>query len=809
MQRTLLWFLPVIVLLFARSASALTLDAENIGISKWIPKQGDEVSWLVPVVNDGESPFEGEVIVSFRCGRRGEQPGKPSTVRKHLKLQLRQSEDLTFKWPAPRNGYYRVEFALQGTDQRASKELAVTRDDVHFAWFGAPKTFRWCNVPTTVKDADQSWWLRRGAIPAHWKGGVCYKNWPVERFVEDWGKSDWIAIDEVGGPGEVTDKFLAAWKQLKQRKPHQWTAVWFMGAHAYWRDIRKLVDLFLPEIYLNYSGNHLGHFEPYFRTAREAGVMDQMIPGLGINQIKDKQGRVTNSPTQEDVLRQIRYLKRAAPELKGVGFFTSNSAAPGVAEYADGLCEEYYIKPVLTIRNPGRPIALSGKPADPKRVASIAVKNVGNMDAEDVRIEWRWGRPESAQVKSEIVREWPVGREKTFSVEVTCEVGWMPLEFRVVPREGYTVVDGVATATITRPPGSLASAVVAVLAAGATNFVWPQFGGVGAGGSLRAVELEPDGKLGAEMPCAALPARPGISETQAVLLTRMDRPRVALLSAGGDRAIEGPRHLRKGSEFTVSNNHYETTLDLATDQLVSIGPRGGMANVLRQPLELKAIGHEGFQGARIEELPGCLVVTVSYDSEKASGESQYLFFTDSPAIRIARSWRPKGELTLKGAGDRCGLFQKGGTFALQAGVGGPVKRGQLQDGNKYRDLLFGYLGERPRPDNADRAGWIDFSYGAEGADGGLGVAIEYRWTDSDSNSYDVTRLYDASDWLEVLYLWGKEKVFSRPQKSCIWLVPHRRLDFSDEHVAPPAQELWQRLHAEQLSAVHGPSAAGD
>ena len=111
--------------------------------------------------------------------------------------------------------------------------------------------------------------------------------------------------------------------------------------------------------------------------------------------------------------------------------------------------------------------------------------------------------------------------------------------------------------------------------------------------------------------------------------------------------------------------------------------------------------------------------------------------------------------------------------------------------------LFGYLGGRPGPDNANKAGWIDFSYGDDS--GGLGVAIDYRWDDSDTKSYDVTRLYDASDWLEVLYLWGAEKTFSRPQKSCIYLIPHGPMDFVDEAVVAPAKALWDRLHREQLA----------
>ncbi len=68
-------------------------------------------------------------------------------------------------------------------------------------------------------------------------------------------------------------------------------------------------------------------------------------------------------------------------------------------------------------------------------------------------------------------------------------------------------------------------------------------------------------------------------------------------------------------------------------------------------------------------------------------------------------------------------------------------------------------------------------------------------------SYDVTRLYDARDWLEVLYLWGKEKTFTRPQRSCLYLIPHRRLDFTDESITPPAKALWDQLHAWQLAVA--------
>ncbi len=794
---------PLLLLTLAGTVFGLTLDRDNIGISRMIPKEGEQVVWQVPVANDAEEAFAGDVTVTMRSSRRGERLGKPMSVTKTVKLAPRQNEDFAFSWTPPRNGYFRVLFKLQGTGQSVVRDVAVTKDDVYFVWFGAPKEFKWCNVPTTVKREDEAWWLRRGAIPAQWKGGVCYKEWSVQKFVESWGASDWIAIDEVGGPGEVTDKFIAAWKRLKRQKPDQWIAVWYMGAHQYWKDVADLVDLFVPEIYLNYRGNHLGQFDAYFRVAREAGVMAQVIPGLGINQIKDKQKRVTNSPTKADVLRQFQYVKRTAPELRGIGFFTAYSAAPGVAEYADALCEQYYIKPVLTLQNLGDPIAVSGKPTDEKRTASVKVGNVGGMDAEDVLVEWRWG-DQGAKPKRETVSEWPVGEAKTFHCELSCSVGWAPLEFRIVPRAGYTVLDGIARECVIRPPQGFAQAGSVVIPAGAPGpATAARFASVDSPGPFQATELVGGIARPLDVPCASLPARPGTQEQLVVFpcASRADRTRVILLKPGGGTVAGAPSYSREGSVLSVTTEYYRAKLDLATDQLVSLGPRGGLENIFKGAWHLRAAGHEGFQQAKVRELPGALVVTIPYDSEKAAGESQYVFLDYSPAIRVARSWRPKGEVALKGAGDRCGLFQQGGSFALQAGVGGPVRRGALQDGRKYRDLLFGYLGERPRPENADKAGWIDFSYGADEFDGGLGVVIDYRWQDSDTKSYDVTRLYDASDWLEVLYLWGKEKTFVRPQKSCVYLIPHRRLDFTDESILPPAQALWNQVHARQLALV--------
>ncbi len=822
--------LTALCLLVALRAHALIIDDPNLGTSKMIPKAGDTVTWLVPVLNDPADatsrvptggPFEGEVTVTLRSARGDEALGAPVPVTRPVKLASGQSQDFAFPWTPPRNGYWRVVFELQGRDQRVTRRVAVTENDTWFVWFGAPQRFRWCNVPTTVRPGEEAWWLRRGAIPAQWKGGVCDKQLSVDEFVRNWGAADWIAIDEVGGPDATTDKFIAAWAKLRAAKPKQWIAVWYMGAHHYWRDIKDLVDLFLPEIYLNYLGNDLANFDRYFRVAREAGVMDKVIPGLGINEITDEHKRVTCSPTRADVLRQFRYLKRTAPGLRGIGFFTSDSAAPGVAEYADGLCEDYYLKPVIAFQDLAEPIKVSAPRPDGRREAAVTVHNVGGMDAEGVRLEGFWGPArEGEQSAFEAVADLRAGAEQTFTLALPPFTGARKLRFRLLADERFTLLDDHAATWVVNLRPEDRGATVAVVPAGEPDpAVFPCLEPAPSAEPVHALELAPGLKTTLATPCAVLPPRPGTEEKLVAfsLPPRRDRDRVILLKPGPRPQWRLPpaspagapaappvvplTFTRAGTTLTVTGGFYQARLDLGADEISALGPRGGVENLFLGPWTFNVEGHEGCGAARVTELPGCLVVTVPYSSAKAAGESQYLFFAASPAIRVARSWAPRGEVKLQYAGDRCGLFQRGGTFALQAGVGAPVTHGRLHDSTDYRDLLFGYLGDVPRPDNADRMGWLDFSYGPEGCNGGLGVAVEYRWEDSGTKEYDVTRLYDAADWLEVLYQWGGEKTFRKPQKSCLWLIPHLSRDFSDEAVTPPAQALWRRLHAKQLAAV--------
>jgi hypothetical protein len=149
----------------------------------------------------------------------------------------------------------------------------------------------------------------------------------------------------------------------------------------------------------------------------------------------------------------------------------------------------------------------------------------------------------------------------------------------------------------------------------------------------------------------------------------------------------------------------------------------------------------------------------------------------------------------------CGLRQRGGVYALQPGVGGPIRRGQLRDSSDYCDLLFGYLGASPSPDNARLAGWFDCAFAQDGG-GGLGVALERRWEAAHSDvGYDVTRYYDGSDGLSVLNLWGKELAVRAPQTQIVYLLPHGPLALDQPTVVGPAQRLWIHLQTRARAAL--------
>jgi hypothetical protein len=197
----------------------------------------------------------------------------------------------------------------------------------------------------------------------------------------------------------------------------------------------------------------------------------------------------------------------------------------------------------------------------------------------------------------------------------------------------------------------------------------------------------------------------------------------------------------------------------------------------------------GFGEPAVETGPLGPVITVPVRNELIEGYSRYAFI--GGFVEITRWFRAlAGEVEVQGAGEGAQLEQRPGSYASMFGLGSPVGSGRLQVGNEYRDLYFGQISLAP--EHCERAGWLDFCWDEPHAVG-MGVAIGRKWARQASRvDYDVTRLYDAADWIEIAYVWGKPIAVAE-EWSRVYVVPHGPVAL-DEGQPSPAQALYERVH---------------
>ncbi len=395
-------------------------------------------------------------------------------------------------------------------------------------------------------------------------------------------------------------------------------ALWYMGVHDYWRDVRDCVDLFVPEIYLNYGGNHLGKIDAYVRRTRQVGCMDRMIPGLGINVVEDKDKHPTVVPTQEDVLRQIRHLKTIAPELNGVGFFTSDSAAPGVAEYADELCRTYYLNPVLTLVPDSLEARISGRSLK----LSATLRNCGGMTARDVRVQFGSGYGSDFQSAVEqAIPALAAGREAGVTATLAPQPGVHCCAVRLASPRGIatlqdslwtTVAKGVPedTSVVVQPPTDTPEAGL------------PLFVDVPMEAHFNAAcGLDENGRMTARVPAALLPGLPGDAGAVATWVPRslpLGQPAAFGLTAGRGSGGEATPE-RNGNLLGINMADYTSILDLVNDQITSLKQRADGPDLIGSAWRFTSTGCAGAQAAQVTPLSGGLLVTIPFTNPQAEG----------------------------------------------------------------------------------------------------------------------------------------------------------------------------------------------
>lgn len=644
---------------------------------------------------------------------------------------------------------------------RASIQVPVTARRVDFAWYQAEAghELRWPTVQLSCPEEHRDYWKNRGVIPARWCGAACGADKPIEHFIRGWSSHEAIAIDEFGGPPEHCEKFYKALVEARKLNPKAFIAVWFMGSGEYWPKLRDVIDLFLPEIYLNYHSFNLSRFDPYIRHARESGCFNKTLPGLGINVVTDEKGNVRCRPTPEQIVAQVRYLKQIAPDLRGLAFFTYGSAEPAVRAAADQACEDYFLRPVADLVD-FHVSPVRGKPGD-SATAVLVIRNAGGMPARGLQLWLTDGADKKLLWKGDL----DAGVERKLSFTWRPRPGWREVALKIAPTAGVTILRGEQRAVLVR----LASTTPMAIARHAqlANFPAPVFLPVPREFRVfMAAPVGPDGKaMGQAAPVQTVDGPDGRRaiwfDSQPNACAKLWQ--LSQTAPPGARVIEP---LQEGTVFTVAPGEAAFVLDASQDALTSI--KFGGREILASPWKMNWEAWRGFGEPVVDSGPLGCVITVPVRNELIEGYSRYAFL--GGFVEITRWFRAlAGEVAVQGAGEGAQLEQRPGSFASMFGLGSPISTGRLEVTSEYRDLYFGQISLAP--EHCERAGWLDFCWDAP-YPVGMGVAIGRKWAKQASRAdYDVTRLYDAADWIEIAHVWGRPVTVGEDW-SRVYLVPH-------------------------------------
>ncbi len=674
------------------------------------------------------------------------------------------------------------EIAAGGKRLQARLRVPVTARRVDFAWYQAERgrELRWVTIQLTCgKPEEREYWRRRGVLPARWCGAACGKHKPVEFFAERWSSHDAIAIDEFGGDKKTCEKFYRALIEARKRNPHNFIAVWFCGCYDLWPKLRELIDLFLPEVYLNYTTYDLGRFDRIVALAKRAGVFDKMLVGLGINVVKNKDGSVRYRPTPVELVEEIRYLKQIAPDLRGVAFFTYGSAEPAVRAAMDWACLRYFVQPAVDL------LSAEARPeqAPPGQTARVTVtlRNAGGMDADGIWVAVRGGKRTLARQRIALA----AGEQKKMGLTVQPDAGVRELVVAVEPPKGVSVLRGSAAVPVARTSGAVVAYAPAVEAVNRMPLPWEALG-VEAG---RVRLLDASGRPLRTAPTATI--QPPGQQARTVWVAPGDLGERATFWA-----LDGPQRQglsacpvrvqrRADGALVIESGTYAAVLAPADDAIASLKVDG--VELLKSPWRVGWSDWKGFGEAQVAQTAVGVRVLVPVRNERLGGWSQYVFYP--AAIEIERSFSAPRPLTVEHVAEGARIKQRAGRFARQwAGVGTRVSSGCLQVSSRYRDIYFGATCLSGKW--ASRGGWFDFCWDKPRA--GLGVAIARMWQDRASRvNYDVTRYYDGGDFFEIAQIWHQRTEVTSGHWR-IFLVPHGPVDSSSSQ-GWPARALWERL----------------
>ena len=190
-------------------------------------------------------------------------------------------------------------------------------------------------------------WQRRGALSLPIVSR--YADSTGNRYLTLMKGHDGFQYDELGGIWKP-EPFLPARRDAKKRRPDGFQALWHIGASVQ-EPVRQAlhdgtVDLLMVELYYT-DGNaqsrkrDLETLERQLVMLIKQGVADKTVIGLGSK--STYKGWNTPESHADFLAEQLRLIRRVAPMMPGVAFFSA-ATDPVVRRKMDALCQELFLE---------------------------------------------------------------------------------------------------------------------------------------------------------------------------------------------------------------------------------------------------------------------------------------------------------------------------------------------------------------------------------------------------------------------------------------------------------------------------------
>jgi len=390
-------------------------DSAELFTNPSLPVEGNEVAVIFQEATKDLPPTS---VVNLRIIG----PGKTSILQQQLTLRIVDEKVCgECKFSPEHNGMYHATVSGDGI-KPITLDIPVldAKRQVDFVWYRPGPWLRWATVVThSDTDSGEVKWLQQRGIKAlRWTSGSTtqykgHKDLSPEQVIAQakahytiakdfvW---DGMGIDEFGAYPN-TDKYvfslnwLRGLGQARATNPQDTcVTVWHCGPiHDEWLGLyRSAADILLIEAYEMYFVPSQLAVEDIYQDLlarilrlrshdmfnRAYGSTCRALISLDIG---GRKGAYDNPNELEQI---VRYLRLAAPEMRGISFYNGSYAEESLERVAHDLCFQYFIKPVITFQEES--LWFDRYNNAPALVA--AVSNIGAMDSGPVIVRLKVNR---------------------------------------------------------------------------------------------------------------------------------------------------------------------------------------------------------------------------------------------------------------------------------------------------------------------------------------------------------------------------------------------------------------------------------